>query len=84
MMAKNALGSRIRALRRLKRMTQQQLAEQLNLSASQLSNIERGVKEPKPELLEKMAATLDIPREEFFSVVLHKKFQPNVKQQNVR
>jgi len=68
MMAKNALGSRIRALRRLKRMTQQQLAEQLNLSASQLSNIERGVKEPKPELLEKMAATLDIPREEFFLV----------------
>lgn len=66
MTAQNTLGSRIRALRRLKRMTQQQLAEQLNLSASQLSNIERGVKEPEPELLEKMAATLDIPREEFF------------------
>lgn len=68
MKAKNALGSRIKALRRLKRMTQQQLAEQLNLSASQLSNIERGIKDPKPELLEKMAATLDIPREEFFLV----------------
>ncbi|RJX27335.1 MAG: XRE family transcriptional regulator [Dethiobacter sp.] len=68
MTAQNTLGSRIRALRRLKRMTQQQLAEQLNLSASQLSNIERGVKEPEPELLEKMAATLDIPREEFFLV----------------
>ncbi len=47
-------------------MTQQELAEKLNLSASQLSNIERGVKEPKPELLEKMAARLNIPREEFF------------------
>jgi transcriptional regulator with XRE-family HTH domain len=66
MMAGNALGSRIRALRRLKRMTQQELAEKLNLSASQLSNIERGVKEPKPELLEKMAARLNIPREELF------------------
>ena len=47
-------------------MTQQELAEKLNLSASQLSNIERGVKEPKPELLEKMAARLNIPREELF------------------
>lgn len=40
----------------------------MNLSASQLSNIERGVKEPKPELLEKMASKLNIPREEFFIV----------------
>ncbi|HHT46053.1 MAG TPA: helix-turn-helix transcriptional regulator [Firmicutes bacterium] len=68
MTARKALGIRIRALRRLKRMTQQELAEKLNLSASQLSNIERGVKEPKPELLEKMAARLNIPREEFFLV----------------
>lgn len=66
MTVKKALGRRIRALRRLKRVTQQQLARQINLSASQLSNIERGVKEPKPELLEKMAAALNIPREEFF------------------
>jgi DNA-binding XRE family transcriptional regulator len=67
-MDNKALGKRIRALRRLKRVTQQQLAQMINLSASQLSNIERGVKEPKPELLEKMAAALDIPREEFFGV----------------
>lgn len=63
-----ALGKRIRALRRLKRVTQQQLAQMIDLSASQLSNIERGVKEPKPELLEKMAAALNIPREEFFGI----------------
>ncbi|MGI5823840.1 MAG: helix-turn-helix domain-containing protein [Dethiobacteria bacterium] len=63
-----ALGKRIRALRRLKRVTQQQLAQMINLSASQLSNIERGVKKPQPELLEKMAAALNIPREEFFGV----------------
>jgi len=68
MTVKKVLGKRIRALRRLKRVTQQQLARQINLSASQLSNIERGVKEPKPELLEKMAAALNIPREEFFWV----------------
>lgn len=62
------LGSRIKALRRLKRMTQQQLAVHLKLSPSQLSNIERGVKEPRPELLEKVAAILNIPREELFLV----------------
>ena len=62
------LGKRIKALRRLKRMTQQQLADRLDLSPSLLSNIERGVKEPKPELLEKMAATLNVPREELFLI----------------
>lgn len=61
-----ALGKRIKALRRLKRMTQQQLADRLDLSPSLLSNIERGVKEPKPELLERMAAMLNVPREELF------------------
>ncbi len=65
-MTDNVLGMRIRALRRLKRMTQQELAGELSLSASQLSNIERGVKDVTPELLEKMAKALDVPREEFF------------------
>ncbi|NMB40848.1 MAG: helix-turn-helix transcriptional regulator [Firmicutes bacterium] len=68
MKTRNVLGSRIRALRRLKRVTQQQLADKLDLSASQLSNIERGVKEARPELLEKIAAILDIPREELFLI----------------
>jgi len=62
----NKLGKRIRGLRRLKRMTQQDLAQELGLSASQLSNIERGVKEPEPELLEHLALVLGIPNEEFF------------------
>lgn len=67
-MLQNKLGIRIRAYRRLKRMTQQQFAEKLNFSASQLSNIERGVKIPRPEVLEKMAAILGIPKEELFVV----------------
>ncbi len=65
-MTHSVLGMRIRALRRLKRMTQQDLAEKLELSASQLSNIERGVKGTTPELLERIAKALDVPREEFF------------------
>ncbi len=63
-MQNNATGRRIRGLRRLKRMTQQQLAVCLGLSASQLSNIERGLKRPQPELLEKIAAALNVAREE--------------------
>jgi transcriptional regulator with XRE-family HTH domain len=61
-----ALGKRIKGLRKLKRMTQQQLADRLDLSPSLLSNIERGLKEAKPELLEKMAATLNVHRDDFF------------------
>ncbi len=65
-MQTNEVGRRIRGLRRLKRLTQQQLAGQLNLSASQLSNIERGLRKARPELLEKIAETLDVALEEFF------------------
>lgn len=65
-MQNNAIGRRIRGLRRLKRMTQHQLAVCLELSASQLSNIERGLKRPQPELLDKIALILNVPREEFF------------------
>ena len=63
-MQNNAVGRRIRGLRRLKRMTQQQLAVYLGLSASQLSNIERGTKKLQPELLEKIAQTLNVARDE--------------------
>lgn len=63
-----ALGLRIRSLRRLKRMTQQELAKRLGFSATILSYIERGLKEPSPQLLEKIAEELNIEREELFIV----------------
>ena len=62
------LGQRIRALRRLKRVTQQELATRLDLSVTMLSNIERGLKEPSPQLLERIARELDVPREELFII----------------
>ena len=61
-----AMGSRIRALRRLKRMTQQQLAQHIGISVSQLSVIERGLKKPNSQQLEKIAVALKVSREEFF------------------
>lgn len=60
------LGRRLRALRRLKRLTQQELASGSGISVSTLSAIERGCRYPKPELLRKMARKLDVPLEELF------------------
>lgn len=61
-----ALGRRIKALRRLKLVTQQELAQQVNISVTMLSNIERGAKKPSPQLLEKIAQHLKISGEELF------------------
>lgn len=60
------LGRRIRGLRRLKGFTQQELAEKIDISVSMLSHIERGLKKPRPYLLEKVASTLRVPPEELF------------------
>lgn len=62
------LGLRIKALRRLKRVTQQELAQMLEISVTSLSHIERGRKLPSPELLEKIARQLDVSREELFII----------------
>lgn len=63
-----ALGRRLKALRRLKRITQQELAAKLGLSPTLLSNIERGLKKPSPQLLERIALALDVEKEELFII----------------
>lgn len=60
------LGLRIKALRRLKLVTQQELAARINISVTMLSNIERGQKAPPPDLLESIAENLDVPGDELF------------------
>ncbi|HOJ84026.1 MAG TPA: helix-turn-helix transcriptional regulator [Bacillota bacterium] len=62
------LGLRIKALRRLKRVTQQELAGMIEISVTSLSHIERGRKVPSPQLLEKIARQLDVPGEELFII----------------
>ena len=62
------LGRRIRALRRLKRITQQELAEKVQISVTMLSNIERGKQVPQPQLLEHIASKLNVPGNELFIV----------------
>lgn len=63
------LGRRIKALRRLKRITQQELAAKMSISVTTLSNIERGHKIPQPHLLEKMADSLGVSEEELFNIL---------------
>ncbi len=63
------LGKRIRALRRLKRVTQQELAERVQISVTMLSNIERGKRMPQPKLLEHIACKLNISGNELFAML---------------
>ncbi len=62
------LGLRIKALRRLKRVTQQELADMIEISVTLLSHIERGRRIPSPQQLEKIARQLDVPGEELFII----------------
>lgn len=62
------LGLRIRGLRRLKRVTQQELAERVQVSVSLLSSIERGRRLPRPYLLKAIASELKVPEDELLDV----------------
>lgn len=62
------LGLRIKALRRLKRVTQQELADMIDISVTSLSHIERGRRAPSPQQLENIARQLDVPGEELFII----------------
>ena len=59
-MNQKAVGRRIKAAREQKRLTQEQLAELVDLSPMHVSVIERGVKLPKLETLINIANVLDV------------------------
>ena len=59
-MNQKAVGRRIKAAREKKRLTQEQLAELVDLSPMHVSVIERGVKLPKLETLINIANVLDV------------------------
>lgn len=60
------LGLRIKELREKRGLTQFKLAELINMEASNLSKIERGVQIPKEESLEKFAKVFDIDIKDLF------------------
>lgn len=59
-------GRRIRALRRRKEMTQEQLAEAADISVDFLSLVERGINAPSFETLEKLGTALNVSTKEMF------------------
>ncbi len=60
------LGLRIREIRKLKKLTQEQLAEKIGIEIPSLSNIENGKNYPNSETIEKIAKGLDVEIFELF------------------
>ncbi|GGD99813.1 helix-turn-helix domain-containing protein [Paenibacillus nasutitermitis] len=58
------LAQRVRAFRKLKGFTQQELAERLEVSVAVLGSLERGTRKPDPKLLERISETLGISYKE--------------------
>ncbi len=61
---KNMLAQRIRAFRKLKGFTQNELAERLDVSIAVLGSIERGTRKADPKIILKISETLGIDPEE--------------------
>jgi len=57
---KSTLGKNIKFLRFRKEYSQADLAEKADISITFLSNIERGLKFPKPDILSRLADTLGV------------------------
>lgn len=55
------IGKSVKSQRKARRMTQEALAAQLDITSQYLSRIERGVVRPSLELLYNLASVLDIP-----------------------
>jgi len=63
---KTTLGKNIKFLRFRRKYSQADLAEKADISVIFLSNIERGVKFPKPEVMSRIANALEIEVFELF------------------
>ena len=64
---KEMIGSRIREIRNKKGITQDQLSEKVGVSSKYLSSIERGKENPTLNTILKLAQSLDVMPNEFFT-----------------
>lgn len=62
------MGNRIRAFRKLKGYTQQQFAAELGISITLLGSVERGMKDPSEQLLNRIGQSLGIKMEELLEL----------------
>ncbi|REK54670.1 MAG: transcriptional regulator [Thermobacillus sp.] len=58
------LALRIRAFRKLKGLTQQQLADRMGVSVAVLGSLERGTRRPDSRLMQRIAESLGIDYDE--------------------
>ena len=63
---KQKLGARIQEIRKSKNLTQEMLAEKINMDKPNLSNIECGKRFMTAETLEKIAKALNVTEKELF------------------
>ncbi|MBR1680579.1 helix-turn-helix transcriptional regulator, partial [bacterium] len=63
---KKKLGARIQEIRKSKKITQEKLAELIDIETPNLSNIERGKKFMTADTLEKIINTLGVKEKELF------------------
>lgn len=64
---KQKLGARIQEIRKSKNLTQEMLAEKINMDKPNLSNIECGKRFMTSETLEKLANALSVEEQELFN-----------------
>lgn len=69
------IGIQIKRAREKKHLTQEQLAEMVNLSTTHISVIERGVKAPKLETFIDIANALDVTSDSLLTGTLKKSLQ---------
>lgn len=65
----DAFGRRLRAYRKLKRLTQAELAEQLGVSIAIVGTLERGTRVPSRQIITEVAATLHVSEAELLGVL---------------
>ena len=63
---KEKLGAKIQEIRKAKHITQEKLAEMINMDTSNLSNIERGKKFMTSVTMEKLVKALNITEKDLF------------------
>jgi transcriptional regulator with XRE-family HTH domain len=69
-MEKSSIAQRIRAFRKLKGFTQNELAEQLGVSIAILGSIERGTRKPDSKIINNISSVLGIEPEELVAVAV--------------
>ncbi len=63
---KQKFGKRVREIRKSKGLTQEQIAELINIEPPNVSKMESGLHFPQPDKIEKLAKALDVNIQELF------------------